>query len=100
MTYGVDECRRCGKPMRARRDNPTADDTRPSRMKQAQWQAEGWLAEPTRAQQQHPGIGCCSDCAALILRKRWKPGVRIGFSFGAIVVLGGVIYWLAEIYVP
>jgi hypothetical protein len=100
MTYGVDECRRCGKPMRSRRDNPKADDTRPSRMPEAQWRAEGWLAEPTRAQQQYPGIGCCADCKALVLRKRWKPGLRIGTMFGAIVVLGAVIWWVAEVFVP
>jgi hypothetical protein len=100
MTYGVDECRRCGKPMRARRDNPKADDTRPSGMTEAQWRAEGWLARPTRAQQQHPGIGCCSDCAALILRKRWKPGLRIGMMLSAIVVFAGLVWWLMELYVP
>jgi len=100
MTYGVDECRRCGTPMRARRDNPKADDQRPSRMTEAQWREQGWLAQPTRAQQLHPGIGCCSDCAALILRKRWKPGLRIGLMFGLIVVLGGGGWWLLTIYFP
>jgi len=100
MTYGVDECRRCGKPMRSRRDNREQDDLRPSRIPEAEWRSEGWLAQPTRGQQLHPGRGCCAECKALILRRRWKPGLRIAMTFGAIVVFGAVGWWLLTLYLP
>jgi hypothetical protein len=69
-------------------------------MPEAQWRAEGWLAEPTRAQQEHPGIGCCTDCVVLILRRRWKPGLRIWLMVGAIVIFGAVSWWLLTLYLP
>jgi hypothetical protein len=100
MTFGVDECLRCGKAMRARRDNTKADDVRPSRMSAAEWRKAGWLAQPTRAQLRYPSTACCAACTQAILRRKWKPGLRVVGMFAAIVVFGAICFWLAEIYVP
>ncbi len=100
MTYGVDQCRRCGKAMRERRDNPKPDDLRPSSLTEAQWRAQGWLAKPTKTQQRFPSTGCCVDCTELVMRKRWKPGLRLALMFGAIIAFGLLGWWLLEIFLP
>ncbi len=100
MTFGVDQCRRCGKPMRVRRDNPKADDPRPSSLSEAQWRGAGWLARPTKAQERRPSLGCCVDCAEIIIRKNWKPGLRITLMVGAIIVVCALIWWLLTIFFP
>jgi hypothetical protein len=100
MTYGLDECRRCGAKMRPRKDGEAVDDQRPSRMPEAQWRAAGFKIRPTVAQAQHPGLGCCTDCKAFFLRKRWKPGVRIGSTLAGTALLLGLIYWLATVHMP
>jgi len=86
--------------MRGRRDHPRPDDYRQSRMPEAQWRAEGWLAQPTQAQVYFPTLGCCAECTMLLHRKRWKPGLRVGMMFGAIFVFGAVFWWLLELFVP
>jgi len=100
MTYGVDECRRCGAPMRARRDNEGVEDQRPSRMPEAQWRAAGFKVRPTVTQALNPGNGCCTNCRALLMRKQWKPGVRVVGTFVGSALVLGLLYWLAIIYIP
>jgi len=100
MTYGLDECRRCGKPIRQKRDVEGAGDMRPSRMPEAEWRAAGFKAQPTLAQLHHPQLGCCTDCNAILMRKRWKPGLRIAITFGLIIGLGILIIWVAETFIP
>ncbi len=66
MTYGVDECRVCGKAMKpsgpkemqrhlaSLRGHPT--------MTEKQWRAAGLKAAPTKRQMVSLHHGCCYDC--------------------------------------
>ena len=69
MTYGIDECRRCGRKMEpagpvqavryelSLRQKPT--------MSEEKWRAQGWKAAPTRFQLHNKLDGMCWSC-------RWK----------------------------
>jgi hypothetical protein len=100
MRYGVDQCRRCGKPMRERRDSTRAEDRRPGTLTEPQWRAQGWLAKPTRMQERFPAYGCCMDCIDIIIRKNWKPGLRVALSSCAILAFAALLWWLMELFHP
>ena len=73
MTYGVDECRVCGKAMK-----PTGPEAmqrhlaslkgRPM-MTDKQWRAAGLKASPTKRQMRSPQHGCCFECALMMGQK-------------------------------
>lgn len=80
MTYGVDECRVCGRAMKP--SGPEAMEAhlaslkaRPT-MTEKQWRAAGFKAAPTKRQSMVPHTGCCYDCKMImsyrkIGRRRW-----------------------------
>lgn len=100
MTYGVDQCRRCGLAIRPRHDHGAADDRRPSKIPEPVWRAAGFKAQPTVSQAHFPQIGCCADCAEILLRQRWKPGLRMLMLVTILIVLMALIYFLAELFIP
>ena len=100
MTYGVDQCRRCGVAIRPRHDHGAADDRRTSKMPEREWRAAGFKAQPTVSQARFPVVGCCSDCAEILLRQRWKPGLRMLILVTIMIVLMILIYLLAELFIP
>jgi len=99
MTYGVDQCRRCGAPIR-NRGMVSPDDIKPSNIPEAEWRAAGFKAQPTVAEAHFPHLGCCSDCTAVLMRKRWKPGLRLLMVVSIGIVALGALYGLAEVYIP
>jgi hypothetical protein len=100
MTFGVDQCMRCGKPITVRRDTGNANDFLPSKMSEAEWRAAGYLARPNRLQQRRQAIGCCTDCMEKLHRKNWKPGLRLLLMLAAIVLVGSLGWWLLMIFKP
>ena len=96
MTYGVDECRRCGKSMplsdadalerfeRSRKYKPT--------MTEEQWRRAGWKACPTRFQLNHPLDGVCFDCKYDIGTKKPKGHRLLAIIAAAAVIMCLLIY--------
>ena len=89
MTYGLDQCRRCG------RDIPLSDPRAIERhaksirekptMTEEQWRRAGWLAAPTRYQLQKPMDGLCFDCK--YVRGTARYGVKMIVTVSAIIAL-------------
>jgi hypothetical protein len=77
MTYGLDQCRVCG------RDIPLSDPRAIERhakfsrekptMTEKQWRRAGFLAAPTRYQLQKPMDGLCFECKYVRGTKRYGP---------------------------
>ncbi len=66
MTYGLDQCRLCGKDMplsdsRAIERHAKFSREKPT-MTEAEWRRAGWKAAPTRYQLRKPLDGLCFDC--------------------------------------
>ena len=102
MTYGVDECRVCGKAMKP--SGPEAMEAhlaslkrRPT-MTEKQWRAAGLKAAPTKRQSMVVHIGCCYDCKMTMAVKkvgwlRWVyPTLIITVAFVILVFLIGSYY--------
>jgi hypothetical protein len=100
MTYGFDQCMRCGKPIPIRKDFEKADSSPPSKMTEAEWRAAGFLARPSVMQQMRPAIGCCNDCTGHVYAQTWKPGLRVVFIVSTIFGVSALIWWLMTIYFP
>jgi hypothetical protein len=65
MTYGVDQCRVCGKPIPIKSVTAMTDflvAQRKPAMPEAEWRRRGFLASPTKQQVKFPEMGCCFDC--------------------------------------
>ncbi len=74
MTYGVDQCRRCGKRMKVIEPDAMARYQeslgRKPLMTPKQFKAAGWKASPTFHQTVNPLTGICYDCKPIIMRTR------------------------------
>jgi hypothetical protein len=99
MTYGFDQCIRCGKTIAIRRDVGEGDDFLPSNMSEAEWRAAGYLGRPNRLQAQRAHLGCCRNCAEKVLKKKWKVTTRVVICWGAIFVFLGLARWLLTIFI-
>lgn len=77
MTFGVDECRRCGRAMKISAPNALAQYhdslTRKPTMSEAEWRAEGWKAAPTRHQIHHVLTGVCRECKWALRNRQSNP---------------------------
>jgi len=91
MTYGLDQCRRCGtkiEPYNRRSMEFYLDSLKKPTMPEKEWRAMGLLAMPTKAQILNPADGCCWDCGQILMKRRAKPALRgaiwvsmlVGFS--------------------
>ncbi len=102
MTYSVDECRVCGKPMKP--SGPEAVQRhlaglrqRPT-MTEKQWRAAGLKAAPTKRQLIRYHDGCCFDCAMIMAMKgighrRWVyPALAIAVLFVLLMFFLGSRY--------
>jgi hypothetical protein len=99
MTYGVDQCRRCGKPIKVTdgkahaKANPKALAAAQKRSPwpEAKWRAEGLKAPPTAWEILHPNTGCCIDCSFILVRRKWQPLIRLILIIALIVFGVGFI---------
>ena len=67
MTYGVDECRVCGKPIKPNGPEPMQRYMESLRLRKPtmsvkEWRAAGFKAMPTPYQMGHRRDGCCFGC--------------------------------------
>ena len=95
MTYGIDQCRRCGKPI----PQPSPDAarryeqsllTKPT-MTEAQWRAAGWKAAPTRYQMFDVLDGLCRECKWVFGNRksgRWRV---LGIVLAAAALLASLV---------
>ena len=79
MTYGIDQCRRCGKPMEPAGPAQSAryqlSLTQKPTMSEEKWRAQGWKQAPTRFQLHHKLDGMCWQCRWVWMNqpmRRWK----------------------------
>ncbi len=98
MVYGVDECRRCGKPMKVTGNEAMLryekSLTQKPTMTEAEWRAAGWKAAPTRNQMQRVIDGLCPECTwhlGLRRHSRWK---ALAVVVIACIVLFGLVGFL------
>jgi hypothetical protein len=66
MTYGLDQCRVCGKPITPA-DPDSVENFEKSlhgrqTMSEREWRAAGYKAAPSRLQMRRRIDGCCFDC--------------------------------------
>ena len=102
MVYGVDQCRRCGKPIKVadgawQRHEESL--TKPPRMTPKQWKAAGWKASPTWYQTIKVFDGVCFDCKPAVLAQRrptWQ--VKAGMITFAVVALGLFLVLAAQVF--
>jgi hypothetical protein len=102
MTYGVDQCRVCGVPIKPHRpDEITAwlkAQKRPP-IPEREWRRRGFLAAPTPEQMSLPAAGCCQACGERLLLKAGKAGRRFAYvAVGAVVAFA--IIWVVQTYAP
>jgi hypothetical protein len=102
MTYGLDECRVCGKPIKiygpenlARYEN---DRARPPVWPEAKWREAGFKACPTRWQLAHPADGCCSDCAIRLQMKQVAPLRKAAGLAACAVAMAAFVYVVAATF--
>jgi hypothetical protein len=101
MTYGVDQCRCCGAPIKVSDPQALEEYLRAVRkptMPEAEWRRLGYLAVPTRGQIHMPQRGCCHPCAEKQIRKRTVPFRRMAkVAIGAAVAFS--IIWVVALYI-
>ena len=103
MTYGVDQCRMCGKPIPVLR--PTAwreweDAQRRPVVPEKEWRRLGMLGPPTRLQwRSNMADGCCTPCGVKLLHRRWRYGLRGVLSVAFFVGLAAVVSFII-LYFP
>jgi hypothetical protein len=101
MTFGVDQCRCCGTPIRV--SHPQALDeylkaVRKPTMPEAEWRRQGFLAVPTRGQIHMPQRGCCQPCGEKQILRRTGAFRRVSkVAVGALV--GFTIIWVVALYI-
>lgn len=100
MSYGLDQCRMCGKPILVKGPEAIIEWEQAQRkppIPEAEWRKRGFLAAPTGKQLSMPWMGCCDDCGMIQMRKRWRFNTR-----GALLILGflammGLIAYIASV---
>jgi hypothetical protein len=102
MTFGVDQCRCCGTPIKPKRPEQMQEYLDSLRQKptmpEAEWRRRGYLAMPTRVQVHMPQVGCCQPCALKEVRKQTKPTVRFLKVAGGVAVAFTLI-WTVALYI-
>jgi hypothetical protein len=103
MTFGVDQCRCCGTPIKPKSPEQMQEylDSfryRKPTMTEAEWRGKGYLAMPTRRQMHMPQAGCCQPCAQREVRKQTKPTVRFLKVVGGVAVAFTLI-WTVALYI-
>ncbi len=100
MTYGVDQCRVCGRTItptgpEAMRRYTESLKAKPT-MTEKQWRAAGLKAMPTRNQMKSPHDGCCFDCR-LKMGMSAVPMNRLIFpAIGMLVVVLLILFFLGS----
>lgn len=98
MTYGVDQCRVCGKPIKVQSPTDMADWLEAQRnppIPEKVWRARGYLAAPTRYQlTMQPAHGCCADCGLREWKKRTKPMRKLLIIVAVTVVAFGILFYV------
>jgi hypothetical protein len=95
MTFGVDQCRRCGvtiprRPLSLKERNTLARVTLnpPKLMAETEWRAAGYLAQPTALEMSIPTVGLCVACGSVVPDpRRRSPKRALLFSALAIAAL-------------
>jgi len=96
MTYGIDECRRCGNKIRI----PDAGAIiryqeslqRKPTMTPEQWRAAGWKQAPTKHQLLHAMDGCCHQCKDVVRQKYSKyPLWKLAVGASLLVAIAMII---------
>ncbi len=103
MTYGVYQCRVCGRPISPKGPEVAEQQAKANRrpqMPEKEWRRRGYLAPPTGFQiYTDPSHGCCSSCGLKELRKFTKIGV-ITFWVGALFVVAVIVFAFIITYLP
>jgi hypothetical protein len=101
MTFGVDQCRCCGAPIKPAYPGQLQeylDTLRKPTMPEAEWRRRGFLAVPTRAQLHMPHVGCCQPCGQKQVTRATGPLRRIAkVGVGAFVAFS--IIWVVALYI-
>jgi hypothetical protein len=101
MTFGVDQCRCCGTPIRPAYPaqlQEYLDTLRKPTMPEAQWRKLGFLAVPTRTQLHMPQTGCCQPCAVKLVRRYTRPLHRMArVAIGAGIAFTAI--WIVALYI-
>jgi predicted nucleic acid-binding Zn ribbon protein len=101
MTYGVDQCRCCGVPIKSSRSTALEEYTNVMRkptMPEAEWRRLGLLAPPTRYQLAMPQTGCCQPCGEKLIRRRTRPFRRMA-KVALAAVVAFTIIWMVALYI-
>jgi hypothetical protein len=100
--YGVDQCRRCGIPIKPHgeheREEFIALMKHKKQMPEAQWRKMGLLAPPTHRQDRFPALGCCYECGYLLMRQKYRPFIRVA-KVGAGCFCAFALIWTIGTYV-
>jgi predicted nucleic acid-binding Zn ribbon protein len=99
MTYGIDQCRVCGIPIRKGKERAVRDAIR-AQIKpivpEAKWRKMGLLASPSRYQlSTNPADGCCQPCGEMMMNRRYRYRIRFVMMVGAVASLIGSVFWIA-----
>jgi hypothetical protein len=101
MTFGVDQCRCCGAPIKPAYPEQLKeylDAVRKPTMPEAEWRRRGFLAVPTRMQLHMPHIGCCQPCAQKQVMRATAPAQRMA-KVAVAAVVGFSIIWVVALYI-
>jgi hypothetical protein len=102
MTYGVDQCRMCGVPIKPHRPNEMEDwlkaQKRPP-IPEKEWRRRGFLAAPTREQMANPAAGCCQACGEKMTLRIGGAGKRaVLLAIGVATAIA--IIWTVQTFAP
>ena len=103
MTYGVDQCRMCGKPIAVLRATALQEWEKAQLnpvIPEKQWRALGMLGPPTRMQwYNNLADGCCAPCGMKMMNRRLQYSRR-GLALIAAFITVAVITSLIILYLP
>jgi|GEM_PF-3531346 len=101
MAYGVDECRRCGRPIKPPDPEALARYVKAAKQKPTmtppEWREAGWKAAPTRHQMSRPLDGICYLCKPIVRAKyaRYPSAPVFAGMFMLILGLAFAVWFIA-----
>jgi predicted nucleic acid-binding Zn ribbon protein len=102
MTYGVDQCRVCGVPIKPHRADEITDwlkaQKRPP-IPEKEWRRRGFLAAPTKEQLSLPAAGCCQPCGEKLMINATGARQRLVMIL-VTAVLAITLTWTALTFAP
>jgi predicted nucleic acid-binding Zn ribbon protein len=102
MTYGVDQCRVCGVPIKPHRPDEITDWMKAQKrplIREKEWRRRGFLAAPTKEQMRLPAAGCCQSCGErLMLNAEAAPQRLVILLVAAVITI--TLIWTVMTFAP